>query len=121
MNAKTVTAARGAGSIQHSKAAAQLARRAVTAEQAELFSELLTVPVAHGKQPIGAYVKALHEAGLEATLLLQIHDELILEAPEAELEEAEGLTRSLMEGVTDLQIPLRVDLSTGTDLADAKG
>lgn len=64
---------------------------------------------------------ALQEAGLETALLLQIHDELILEAPEHELAEAEALTRSLMEGVADLQVPLRVDLSTGTNLADAKG
>jgi DNA polymerase-1 len=63
----------------------------------------------------------LQNAGLETTLLLQIHDELILEAPETELAEAEVLTRTLMEGVADLRVPLRVDLSTGTNLADAKG
>ena len=62
----------------------------------------------------------LREAGLETTLLLQIHDELILEAPEHEVTEAEELTRSLMEGVAKLDVPLRVDLSTGTNLADAK-
>jgi DNA polymerase-1 len=62
----------------------------------------------------------LRGAGLEATLLLQIHDELILEAPEHEVPEAETLTRSLMEGVAVLDVPLRVDLSTGTNLADAK-
>jgi DNA polymerase-1 len=62
----------------------------------------------------------LQDAGLETALLLQIHDELILEAPEHELAEAEALTRSLMEGVAELDVPLRVDLSTGTNLADAK-
>ena len=62
----------------------------------------------------------LRSAGLETTLLLQIHDELILEAPDPEVEEAGELTRSLMEGVANLEVPLRVDLSTGTDLADAK-
>jgi DNA polymerase-1 len=62
----------------------------------------------------------LRKAGMETTLLLQIHDELILEAPENELAEAETLTRRLMEGVADLDVPLRVDLSTGTNLADAK-
>lgn len=63
----------------------------------------------------------LQQAGLETTLLLQIHDELILEAPTAELDEAAALTTSLMEEVTELKVPLRVDLSTGTNLADAKG
>jgi DNA polymerase-1 len=62
----------------------------------------------------------LRTAGMETTLLLQIHDELILEAPEDELAEAEALTRRLMEDVADLDVPLRVDLSTGTNLADAK-
>ncbi len=62
----------------------------------------------------------LRNAGLETTLLLQIHDELILEAPEPEVEEAGALTRALMEGVADLDVPLRVDLSTGTNLANAK-
>jgi len=63
----------------------------------------------------------LQQAGLATTLLLQIHDELILEAPEDELADAEALTRTLMEGVAELKVPLRVDLSTGTNLADAKG
>ena len=62
----------------------------------------------------------LREAGMETTLLLQIHDELILEAPGHEVTAAEELTRSLMEGVAKLDVPLRVDLSTGTNLADAK-
>ncbi len=62
----------------------------------------------------------LREAGLQTTLLLQIHDELILEAPADEVAEAESLTRSLMEGVAELDVPLRVDLSTGIDLADVK-
>ncbi|MDH3261653.1 MAG: DNA polymerase I [Acidimicrobiia bacterium] len=65
--------------------------------------------------------KGLQEAGLATTLLLQIHDELILEAPEHELAAAETLTRNLMESVTKLEVPLRVDLSTGTNLAEAKG
>jgi DNA polymerase-1 len=62
----------------------------------------------------------LRDAGLETTLLLQIHDELILEAPEGELADAAALTKDLMEGVAELKVPLRVDLSTGANLADAK-
>jgi DNA polymerase-1 len=63
----------------------------------------------------------LREAGLETTLLLQIHDELILEAPGEDMDTAESLTRRLMEDVVELKVPLRVDLSRGINLAEAKG
>ena len=53
-------------------------------------------------------------------MLLQIHDELILEAPQGELEEATELTRSVMEGVVELAVPLLVDLSKGANLAEVK-
>ena len=62
----------------------------------------------------------LLRAGMETALLLQIHDELILETPQNERQEAISLTRTLMEGVTELEVPLRVDISTGTNLANAK-
>jgi DNA polymerase-1 len=64
--------------------------------------------------------EGLRRAGLETRLLLQIHDELILESPGEEIDEVEALTRRLMEQVVELQVPLRVDVSRGTNLADAK-
>ncbi len=64
--------------------------------------------------------RRLRQRRAEATLLLQIHDELLLEAPPAELEEASSLVASVMEGVADLAVPLRVDLATGDNLADCK-
>ncbi len=54
-------------------------------------------------------------------MLLQIHDELILEAPDDELDQAVALTRSVMEGIVDLAVPLVVDISTGANLAEVKG
>ncbi|MEX1005899.1 MAG: DNA polymerase I [Acidimicrobiia bacterium] len=57
---------------------------------------------------------------LETTMLLQIHDELILEAPASELEDAIELTRETMEHVTELVVPLDVDINTGLDLASVK-
>lgn len=57
---------------------------------------------------------------LESTMLLQIHDELILEAPPSELEATIDLTRETMEHVTDLIVPLDVDINTGLDLASVK-
>jgi DNA polymerase-1 len=63
---------------------------------------------------------ALREAGSEAELLLQVHDELIVEAPEAEASSAADLVRREMEGAVTLSIPLVVDLGTGANWLDAK-
>jgi DNA polymerase I len=57
---------------------------------------------------------------LETTMLLQIHDELILESPQSELDDAIDLTRQTMEHVTELIVPLDVDINTGLDLASVK-
>jgi DNA polymerase-1 len=63
----------------------------------------------------------LRTESLASTLILQIHDELILECPDDELDVAEKLVVATMEGVVDLAVPLTVDVSTGHDLASVKG
>ena len=55
---------------------------------------------------------------LETRLILQIHDELLLEAPERESEEALGLVKSVMEGALELVVPLVVDARLGKTWAD---
>jgi DNA polymerase-1 len=62
----------------------------------------------------------LESRGLETTMLLQIHDELILESPEEELDSATELTIRVMEQVVELAVSLRVDVSTGDNLAEVK-
>jgi DNA polymerase-1 len=62
----------------------------------------------------------LRSEGLASTLILQIHDELILECTLDELHVAEKLVVGTMEGVVDLDVPLRVDVATGPDLASVK-
>ncbi|HVR31350.1 MAG TPA: DNA polymerase I [Acidimicrobiia bacterium] len=57
---------------------------------------------------------------MDSTMLLQIHDELILESPPGELDAAIALTRQVMEHVTTLNVPLDVDINTGPDLASVK-
>lgn len=57
--------------------------------------------------------KALDERGLRAKLILQVHDELVLEAPEAELGATSSLVKNIMEGALDLDAPLRVDIKHG--------
>ena len=64
---------------------------------------------------------SLRSEGLASTLLLQIHDELILESPLDEIELAEKLVVETMEGVVSLDVPLKVDVATGPDLASVKG
>jgi DNA polymerase-1 len=63
---------------------------------------------------------SLRNEGLASTLLLQIHDELILESPVEELEVAQKLVVETMEGVVSLDVPLEVDVATGPDLASVK-
>jgi DNA polymerase-1 len=55
----------------------------------------------------------LRERNMKSFMVLQIHDELIFEAPETELSELEHLVRESMEGVIELKIPLIVDVSIG--------
>jgi DNA polymerase-1 len=64
--------------------------------------------------------RGLRDEGLAARLLLQVHDELVLEAPEAEVEAVVPLVRRHMEGVTQLAVPLVVDVGVGDNWLDAK-
>ena len=57
----------------------------------------------------------LKKRGMRTRLILQVHDELILEAPVEEAEAAAELLRSCMEGVMRLQVPLKTDITTGGD------
>ncbi len=62
---------------------------------------------------------ALAEAGLSARMLLQVHDELVFELPEAEAAATAALVKRVMEGVAELSVPLVVDTGTGADWASA--
>jgi len=63
---------------------------------------------------------ALRTGGLTTTLLLQVHDELVLEAPEAEVDEARRLVRECMEQAAALRVPLVADVGVGPNWMDAK-
>ena len=64
--------------------------------------------------------RRLREEGLAARLVLQIHDELDLEVPLAELDAVSQLVRETMEGVAELSVPLIADVSYGSNWAEAK-
>ncbi|RPJ05297.1 MAG: DNA polymerase I, partial [Spirochaetaceae bacterium] len=55
----------------------------------------------------------LMEKGLSTRLLLQVHDELILESPEAESEKIQNAVKSIMEKAMELSVPLRVNIDCG--------
>jgi DNA polymerase-1 len=57
--------------------------------------------------------RILRQHGLGARMLLQVHDELLLEVPESEVDRAGPLIREAMEGVHPLEVPLAVDQKTG--------
>ena len=59
--------------------------------------------------------KYLDEQGMQAAMLLQVHDELIFDVPCNELDEIAPKVKSLMENVLPLSVPLKVDLKVGRD------
>ncbi|MDC7242048.1 MAG: DNA polymerase I, partial [Spirochaetales bacterium] len=61
---------------------------------------------------------ALKQKGLEAKVLLQVHDEIILEVPEAEIESCKFLLTKVMEGAWDMDVPLRVNVEEGNNWGD---
>jgi DNA polymerase-1 len=62
--------------------------------------------------------RALAERGLRTRILLQVHDELLLEVPEAERAVVRPLVPEIMESVMTLDVPLRVDVKEGRDWAE---
>ncbi|MCG3210796.1 MAG: DNA polymerase I [Anaerolineae bacterium] len=51
--------------------------------------------------------------GMQTKILLQVHDELVLEAPDSEVDAAVQLTRQVMAGAFELSVPLKVDVEVG--------
>jgi DNA polymerase-1 len=64
--------------------------------------------------------KRFEKENMQSRLILQIHDELIVEAPESEAKRAEEIMRKEMETAARLSVPLLVDISSGKSWFDAK-
>jgi len=62
--------------------------------------------------------RRLKEKRLKTKLILQVHDELVFEVPESELEEVKEVVLKEMEGVYPLSVPLRVDIGVGRNWGD---
>jgi DNA polymerase-1 len=64
--------------------------------------------------------RSVRDGALQSRMLLQVHDELIFEAPEAEIETMRRLVRTHMEQAAELRVPLVVDIGVGPNWLDAK-
>jgi DNA polymerase I len=65
------------------------------------------------KLAMQAVPPALKEAGLSARMLLQVHDELVVECPQGEVRRAAQIVQQAMENVYELKVPLKTDARSG--------
>ena len=64
--------------------------------------------------------KELQNKNLKSKIILQVHDELLIEAVEEEKEQVEKVLKQEMENVIKLKVPLKIDIEEGNNLYDAK-
>ncbi len=62
---------------------------------------------------------ALKDKGLKTAMLLSVHDEMVFEAPPDEIDLVQKLVKNIMEGVWDLKVPLKVNIASGINWAEA--
>ena len=62
--------------------------------------------------------RVLRERDMKSRMTLQVHDELVFEVPEAELEPMRSLVREYMEKVHELTVPLLVEIGIGPNWRD---
>jgi len=65
--------------------------------------------------------RALRAAGLDAPMILTVHDEVVMEVRPEDVERVSALVEEAMVGVLELKVPLRVDIDTGVNWAEAHG
>jgi DNA polymerase-1 len=76
-------------------------------------ADIITVAMVHARD-------RLRDEGLDTRLVLQIHDELLFEAPEGEVERAVEIVREEMTGAFAMDPPLDVDVGVGENWLEAK-
>ncbi len=72
------------------------------------------------KQAMIAVQQGLQATGLTSRILLQVHDELVLEVTEGERQQVAELVRTAMEGAANLEIPLLAEVNLGSNWAETK-
>jgi DNA polymerase-1 len=63
--------------------------------------------------------KSLASSGLKSKMIMQVHDELVFDVPKEEVETLQGLIAEAMSGAVTLDVPLVVDMSTGSNWLEA--
>jgi DNA polymerase-1 len=81
-------------------------REAINAPIQGTAADIMKIAMLHVPQ-------ALAEAGLSGRMLLQVHDELVIECPQAELSKTSELVQKVMESAYTLSIPLRTEARSG--------
>jgi DNA polymerase-1 len=64
--------------------------------------------------------EALRRENLQTRIVMQVHDELLLEAPDAEVKKALELVKREMEAAVELDVPLTVEIGAGENWMNAK-
>ena len=64
--------------------------------------------------------KALKDEGLQAKIVLQVHDEMMIEAPENEVEKVKEILEQCMQSATTLKVPLIAEVSVADNWYDCK-
>jgi DNA polymerase-1 len=81
-------------------------RMAINAPIQGTAADIIKVAMIHLHQ-------ALRERGLRTRMILQVHDELVVEAPSEEIDDIKPLIRQVMENAFELKAPLKIDLKAG--------
>ena len=63
--------------------------------------------------------KALADKNIDATMLLSVHDEIVFEVPDGEIESAAKIIKEVMEHIWELKVPLKVNINYGSNWAEA--
>ncbi|MBN1639665.1 MAG: DNA polymerase I [Anaerolineae bacterium] len=90
---------------------AAAARQAINAPIQGTAADILKIAMIRLEQGLG-------ERRLQGCMVLQVHDEVVLEVPQEEIEEVAALTRDVMEHAYALSVPLRVDMEVGANWFD---
>ena len=85
-------------------------KRSLRAKMVEQQESRIRRAEARGEKALAA---RLREEKRQSRILLQVHDELVLEAPEAEVEAVVKLTREVMSTAFELRAPLKVEVEVG--------
>ena len=72
------------------------------------------------KMAMNAVQTELEARNLKSRMLVQVHDELVLEVPDSEKKEAEAVLKETMEGIVTLSVPLIADIHSGKTWEEAK-